>query len=98
MRVQSVGTNAGALYNTLTSIDYLLHYLEIRRSQPSTSYFMVCLNVGWMKLRKYYQKTDLTPAYIMAVFLNPYYKYGWFEERWESVFVTAAKATIKAEF
>jgi hypothetical protein len=98
MRVQSVGTNAGALHNTLTSMDYLLHHLETRRSQPGTSYFMACLNVGWMKLRKYYQKTDLTPAYIMAVFLNPHYKYGWFEERWESVFVTAAKATIKAEF
>jgi hypothetical protein len=30
----------------------------------------LCLNVGWIKLRKYYQKTDLTPAYIMAVFLQ----------------------------
>jgi hypothetical protein len=59
---------------------------------------MASLNVGWIKLHKYYQKTHLTPAYIMAVLLNPYYKYGWFEERWESVFITAAKATIKAEF
>jgi hypothetical protein len=54
MRVQSVGTNAGALRNTLTSMDYLLHCLETRRSQPGISYFMACLNVGWMKLRKYY--------------------------------------------
>jgi hypothetical protein len=96
--VQSVGTNAGALHNTLTSMDYLLHHLETRRSQPGTRHFMASLNVGWMKLRKYYQKTDLTPAYIMAVFLNPHYKYGWFEEHWESVFVTAAETTIKAEF
>jgi hypothetical protein len=35
---------------------------------------MAYLNVGWLKLRKYYQKTDLTPLYIMAVFLNPHYR------------------------
>jgi hypothetical protein len=81
MRVQSVGTNAGALYNTLTSMDYLLYCLKTRRSQPGTSYFIACLNIGWMKLCKYYQKTDFTLAYIMAMFLNPHYKYGWFEER-----------------
>jgi hypothetical protein len=79
--VQSVGTNAGALYNMLTSMDYLLHCLKTRRSQPGISYFIAYLNVRWIKLRKYYQKTDLTLAYIMAMFLNPHYKYGWFEER-----------------
>jgi hypothetical protein len=98
MYVQSVGTNTGALHNTLTSMDYLLHHLETRRSQPGTRHFIASLNVRWMKLRKYYQKTDLTPAYIMAVFLNPHYRYGWFEEHWESAFVTVAKAIIKAEF
>jgi hypothetical protein len=46
MHVQSVGTNAGALYNTLTSMDYLLHHLETRRSQPSIRHFMASLNVG----------------------------------------------------
>jgi hypothetical protein len=45
MRVQSVGTNAGALHNTLTSMDYLLHHLETRRSQPGISNFMAYLNV-----------------------------------------------------
>ena len=29
--VQSVGTTARALHNTLTSIEYLLHHLETRR-------------------------------------------------------------------
>jgi hypothetical protein len=41
---------------------------------------MACLNVGWKKLRKYYQKTDLNPAYIIAVFLNPHYRQFWFKE------------------
>ena len=80
MLVQSVGTSAGALHNTLTSMDYLLHYLEERRSQPGSLFFMACLNVGWLKLKKYYEITDLNPAYIMAVFLNPHYRQVWFEE------------------
>jgi hypothetical protein len=32
MHVQLVSTQAGALHNTLTSIDYLLTYLETRRN------------------------------------------------------------------
>jgi hypothetical protein len=75
MHVQSVGTTARSLYNTLTSIDYLLHHLEYVRSQPSSKHFIVSLNVGWLKLRKYYKITDLNPAYIIAVFLNPHYRY-----------------------
>lgn len=46
MLVQLVSTTAGALYNTLTLMDYLLTYLETRRIQPSTSHFIACLNLG----------------------------------------------------
>jgi hypothetical protein len=80
MLVQSVGTTAGALHNTLTSMDHLLHHLEERRNQPSTPFSMACLNVGWMKLKKYYALTDLNLAHIMAVFLSPHYRQEWFEE------------------
>ena len=80
MLVQSVGTTARALYNTLTSMDYLLTHLETRRIQPSTTHFMACLNLGWKKLIKYYRKTDLSPAYIMAMFLNPHFRQHWFEQ------------------
>jgi hypothetical protein len=80
MHVQSVGTTAGALHSTLTSMDYLLYHLETRRKQPGSKYFMVSLNVGWLKLRKYYQITDLNPSYIMAVFLNPHHCDVWFED------------------
>ena len=80
MHVQSVGTGARALHNTLTSMDYLLYHLETRRKEPGSKYFMASLNVGWLKLRKYYEVTDLNPAYIMAVFLNPHYRQIWFED------------------
>lgn len=80
IHVQSVGTTTGALHNTLTSMDYLLDHLETRRTQPSTKHFIASLNLGWLKLRKYYRITDLNPAYIIAVFLNPHYRHLWFED------------------
>jgi hypothetical protein len=100
MLVQSIGTTAGALHNTLTAMDYLLHHLEERRSQPGSTYFMTCLNVGWLKLKKYYEITDLNPAYIMAVFLNPHYRQVWFEEHWAQTpeFVTIAKTTVEKQY
>ena len=100
MLVQSVSTTAGALHNTLTLMDYLLHYLEERRSQPGTPFFMVSLNVGWLKLKKYYAITDLNPAYIIAVFLNPHYRQVWFEEHWEQTpkFVTFARTTVEKQY
>jgi hypothetical protein len=98
MHVQSVGTTAGALHNTLTSMDYLLTHLETRRNQPGSTHFMTCLNIGWKKLIKYYRKTDLNPAYIMAVFLNPHYRQFWFEEHWTAPFSDAAMVTVKEQF
>jgi hypothetical protein len=81
-------------------MDYLLHHLEERRSQPSTPFFMACLNVGWLKLKKYYEITDLNLAYIMAVFLNPYYRQIWFEEHWALTpeFVKIARTTVDQEY
>ena len=79
--MQSVGTTVRALYNTLMAMDYLLHHLEVRRKQPGpTTHFDAAINVGWLKLRKYYQITDLVLSYIIAVFLNPHYCNIWFEE------------------
>lgn len=98
MQVQSIGTAAGALHNTLTSMDYLLHHLETRRSQPGSKHFMASLNVGWLKLRKYYQITDLNPSYIMAVFLNPHYRHLWFEDHWEPAFVNFALTIIDQQY
>lgn len=40
---------------------------------PNDTHFMASLNVGWLKLRRYYSITDLNQAYIMAVFLHPHH-------------------------
>jgi hypothetical protein len=96
MQVQSVGTSAGALHNTLTSMDYLLTHIETRRSQPGSRHFMASFNVGWKKLQKYYKITDLNSSYIMAVFLNPHLR-SWFKDHWQPVFVTYAMVKTDQE-
>jgi len=95
MHVQSIGTTAGALHNTLTFMDYLLDHLETRRTQPGTKHFMASLNVGWLKLRKYYRITDLNPAYIIAVFLNPHHRHSWLEDHWSPTDVAFAVKTVE---
>lgn len=98
MHVQSVGSTAGALHNTLTSMEYLLQHLETRRAQPNTKYYNACLNAGWLKLRKYYQLSDLNPAYIMAVFLNPHHRDVWFEDHWLPKDYKAAMKVIDQQY
>jgi hypothetical protein len=61
-------------------MDYLLTHLETRRNQPGSAHFIASLNTGWKKLKKYYELSDVNPAYILAVFLNPHYRQHWFED------------------
>jgi hypothetical protein len=66
-------------------MDYILDHLENAKKKPSHNnapYLTACVNLGWRKLDQYYLKTDLNPAYIMAVFLHPQYKLGWFGKHW----------------
>jgi hypothetical protein len=59
---------------------------------------MACLNVGWKKLKKYYEITDLNPSYIMAVFLNPHYRQLWFEDHWLHEYITFAYKVIDEQY
>jgi hypothetical protein len=61
---------------------------------------MACLNLGWLKIKKYYEITDLNPAYIMAVFLNPHYRQIWFEEHWAATpeFVKIAQTIVDEQY
>jgi hypothetical protein len=96
--VQSVGTTAGALHNTLTTMDYLLTHLETRRNQPGSAHFMASLITGWKKLKNYYELSDHNPAYLMAVFLNPHYRQHWFEDRWPSKWQKHACEVIDEQY
>jgi hypothetical protein len=74
MKVQSHDTG---LHEVLITMDFVLSHLEAAKQKVTyteASYFKACVNLGWWKLDQYYLKTDLNPAYIMAVFLHPHYK------------------------
>jgi hypothetical protein len=98
MKVQSHDTG---LYEVLTSVDFILTHLEAAKQKITTtdgSYFKACVNLSWQKLDQYYLKTDLNPAYIIAVFLHPQYKLGWFKKHWEKKEHNKALEYIEKEY
>jgi hypothetical protein len=90
LNVQSTSTDGGhgALHEVLTTMDFLLEHLEQakqRLAHPKIiTHFKAMVNLGWKKLDYYYTLTDVTPAYLLSIFLHPHYKYRWFERHWGS--------------
>jgi hypothetical protein len=72
----------GALWQTLSTTEWLLSKFEDLKRQPLSSYFLACINLGWKKLNKYYELSDASPAYRLSVFLHPSHKMAWFERNW----------------
>jgi hypothetical protein len=98
MKVQSHDTS---LYEVLTSMDFILTHLEAAKQKVTSTdaaYFKACVNLGWMKLDQYYLKTDLNPAYILAVFLHPQYKLGWFKKHWPRDEYNKAISYIESQY
>ena len=74
--------NDGALWQSLSVLDWLLSTLEgLKRTLPS-GHLKACVNLGWIKLDKYYSLSDGTAAYRLAIFFHPCFKRRWFERHW----------------
>lgn len=73
----------GALHEVLTTMDYLLDHLEAYKDRlkgpKAITHFKASVNIGWKKLDHYYALSDKAPAYALAVFFHPHYRYEWFE-------------------
>jgi hypothetical protein len=84
IRCQTVPVNGhhGALWQTLSTTEWLLAKFEDLKRQPLSQYFLACVNLGWKKLNKYYELSDTSPAYRLSVFLHPSHKMAWFERNW----------------
>jgi hypothetical protein len=84
VRCQTVPVDGhnGALWQTLSTTEWLLAKFEELKRQPFSQYFLTCINLGWKKLNKYYELSDSSPAYCLAVFLHPSHKMAWFEKNW----------------
>jgi hypothetical protein len=81
-------------------MDYLPYRFVTHKSQPGSTHFIASLNVGWLKLKKYYEITDLNPAYITAVFPSPHYRHILFEDNWAATpaFVEFARTTVDKQY
>jgi hypothetical protein len=88
LSVQSDGKDChhGSLFESLQTIDWLLTKLEGLKRQHEhlpTSHFKASINLGWKKLNKYYELSDLTPHYRAAIAIHPHFKMRWFQKQWQ---------------
>jgi hypothetical protein len=96
-----VSEKDSTLYNVLTLIDFILIQLERAKEQSThtdASYYKVYVNLSWSKLNQYYHKTNLNPAYIMAIFLHPHFKLAWFKKHWSGFEYNKAVAYVHNEY
>jgi hypothetical protein len=64
-------------------MEWVLEHFERGKVDYAEDLFLSpCINMGWMKLNKYYALTDKSPAYVSAVVLDPAQKWSYFEEQW----------------
>jgi hypothetical protein len=102
VRCQAVPVDGhhGALWQTLSTTEWLLTKFEDLKRQPLSQYFLACVNLGWKKLNKYYELSDTSPAYRLSVFLHPSHKMAWFERSWgeRRGWIKAVEQTISASW
>jgi hypothetical protein len=57
-------------------MDYILELFEAKKVESKNdSVLGPCINTGWSKLVKYYEKASDSPVYVAALILNPAYKW-----------------------
>jgi hypothetical protein len=74
---KALESNKSSLDNVLTAMDYILYRFEAMKEEykddPIIAYMV---NSGWSKMEKYYNLTDESPAYIIALCHESFHKMG----------------------
>jgi hypothetical protein len=73
--------------------------VPVTAPQPSNVQFLaVAVNNAWAVLDKYYNLTDQSTAYVLAVVLNPQYKWAFFDGSWalRPEWLNTAKTKVQA--
>src|SRR5579859_7781982 len=89
------------IFDVLPSFDYLLQHLEdAKKKFTGKSTMATSINLAWLKLNEYYEKSDLTSVYVIATMLDSRMKYGYFERRWATRqdWIKIAKAKFQATY
>ena len=76
----------GAIFDVLPAMDMLLNTLEDAKLayKAQKSHFASCINLAWTKLDEYYNLSDNSPIYVVAVMLDPRLKLQYIESRWST--------------
>ena len=89
----------GALYDVIPNMEALLNHLEDCKKIYKTSlpHLATTINLGWMKIDKYYTLLDKTPVLYAAVVLDPRVKWTFFESNWEHKpdWISSAKKKVR---
>lgn len=68
-------------FDTLQQATTAAVALMLTEQLTSEHYLITNINLGWLKLDKYYTKLDDTPVYVTATVLHPAMKWKWIEKR-----------------
>lgn len=91
----------GSLWQVLLLMDYLFDKLKnaaIDCEHEEDSYYRTCIDLGFQKLKDYYQKTDQSRFYRAAVALHPCYRFNHFRNRWAANWARDAKRAVTGLF
>jgi hypothetical protein len=76
----------GSMWEVLPAMDMLLQKLEQAkerlRDQADSTFLRTAVNNAWLVMDKYYDLTDQSPAYTIALVLNPRLKWHYIEKNW----------------
>lgn len=76
-------------------MDYILELFEAKKVEFKDDLILgPCINSGWSKLAKYYDKTSDSPAYVAALVLNPAFKWEYIEKTWEQTWIQGARESV----
>lgn len=66
-------------------MDILMDHMEDgMRTYADDNFFKTAIDTSWNVLKKYYNLTDESPAYVAAVVMDPRRKWGYFEKNWNT--------------
>ncbi|CAJ2508420.1 Uu.00g134460.m01.CDS01 [Anthostomella pinea] len=88
----------GNIWDAIHGYEFILKQLEryvvMAEALPDSVQFRIGVNAAWHKLKEYYGKLDETPVYYAALALYPAYRWDWFKQNWEAVWVNKAKEAV----
>jgi hypothetical protein len=91
----SLESSMSTLDNILPAMDYILEHFDIRKMEFEDDLVLgTCINSGWSKLVKYYEKTSDSPAYVAALVFNPAYKWEYIDKNWEQTWIQGARESV----